>query len=517
MQTSSVDEKTSTGAPAFDELEKDNSNVTEAAAAVDIVEAAQEYTPAQYRRLVLKTDLIILPMLWLCWGLVQADKGSTSQQATFGLQTSAHLHGQQFAMLTTLFFIAYFVAEFPANWLMQKTHLGRTVGVLMLLWGCIVLAIGFCHNYAQLAALRFIQGILECSVGPAFLIITGSFYTTKELILRAFVWGTAPFSFGAASNIAIYFIAKKAQENDAANAWRSISYFLGGLTIFAAIAAFFLLGTPREVMWMSAEEKRMSAARTASNQTGTDSKKQPWDNKQAIEALCDPQTFFFFFCTLVNGLPNSGVQTFGNLVLKSFGFSSLDSILKGTLPINIYQWGLYLIMGFLTLRYTRIRFYLMIGSLIPSVICLFLLAFIPTTHSNRLGKFFLYMLGQTGGIAGFLIQCFVPSNVAGRTKKTVVLTVIFCAYAAGNSIGPQVFRSTDAPRYIKGISVSASMYAVELALMVLWRVYYAVENRRRDRAAEAAGITKEERERLGTINAEMGMTDRQNPHFRYSV
>ena len=48
------------------------------------------------------------------------------------------------------------------------------------------------------------------------------------------------------------------------------------------------------------------------------------------------------------------------------------------------------------------------------------------------------------------------------------------------------------------------------ALVAVWRYYYVWENRRRDKAAEAAGISPEERERLGMINAENDMTDVEN-------
>jgi hypothetical protein len=44
--------------------------------------------------------------------------------------------------------------------------------------------------------------------------------------------------------------------------------------------------------------------------------------------------------------------------------------------------------------------------------------------------------------------------------------------------------------------------------MATWRTYYALENRKRNKAQEAAGISEEERLRLGAINAELGMTDR---------
>lgn len=62
--------------------------------------------------------------------------------------------------------------------------------------------------------------------------------------------------------------------------WKGISFFLGALTIVLSGFVYFIVGTPREVLWLSEEEKRMAAARTVSNQTGTDRQKRAewkWD------------------------------------------------------------------------------------------------------------------------------------------------------------------------------------------------------------------------------------------------
>lgn len=63
----------------------------------------------------------------------------------------------------------------------------------------------------------------------------------------------------------------------------------------------------------------------------------------------------------------------------------------------------------------------MMSCLIPSIIGLFLLAFLPNTPSNLWPKYAVYIISATGGISGFLPQTLIPSNIAGRTKKTVVL------------------------------------------------------------------------------------------------
>jgi ACS family allantoate permease-like MFS transporter len=62
-----------------------------------------------------------------------------------------------------------------------------------------------------------------------------------------------------------------------------------------AVWVFLILGTPREVSWLSQREKRMAQARVAQNGTGSDRTKKGWNSQQAWEALKDPQTHFFFW------------------------------------------------------------------------------------------------------------------------------------------------------------------------------------------------------------------------------
>jgi MFS transporter, ACS family, allantoate permease len=108
----------------------------------------------------------------------------------------------------------------------------------------------------------------------------------------------------------------------------------------------------------------------------------------------------------------------------------------------------------------------------------------------------------------------VPSNVAGRTKKTVISSGTFLGYCVGNMCGSQIFRTRDAPRYVPGTVGCAVCLGVQFALVLVWRAYYAWQNARRDRAALASGVSKEEQERLGRQLGEMDVTDLNNPYFR---
>lgn len=75
-------------------------------AALDVVHAAEgEYTPEQYRKLLREIGFIILPLMWICSSTQYGDKVSVLTHATFGLQTDAHLVGQQFSWLSSVFLL----------------------------------------------------------------------------------------------------------------------------------------------------------------------------------------------------------------------------------------------------------------------------------------------------------------------------------------------------------------------------------------------------------------------------
>jgi ACS family allantoate permease-like MFS transporter len=125
----------------------------------------------------------------------QTDKLGLSTQATLGLRTDLHLVGNQYALLSTFFYVSYLAFEFPFAWLMQKVPIGKTLGVVMLLWGVDVLCMAWARHWVDLSVMRAIQGALECSISPAFLLIVGSFYTRQEVSTKYLTPSHIPADF----------------------------------------------------------------------------------------------------------------------------------------------------------------------------------------------------------------------------------------------------------------------------------------------------------------------------------
>ncbi|GAB7331297.1 hypothetical protein MBLNU13_g02744t2 [Cladosporium sp. NU13] len=482
----------------------------------DIIKES-DYTEEDYKKLLKKIDRFLLPLMWFCYGVQQTDKTSLGTQAIFGMRDDTNLVGQQYSWLTTIFYLAYLTGEFPSNFLLQRWSLGKSLSIYMLFWGVCVFCVGAAQEWSHLMAIRALQGFFECTISPGFVLVIGSWYRTDEHSSRSLFWQSANAGFGILASLIMYGIGTHAQKNpDSLAPWRAISMFLGTCTVVLALICFALLGSPQEVFWLSKDEKRMAAARILRNKAGRDVTGKKWKWDQVTEAFKDPQLYFAMVNAFLSSVPNGGLTTFGNIMYNSFGFTRLQVLLVD-IPRSVVSLCLFLIVGIYTRRVPNRRLYIMAASTVTPFIGLIALSMIPNSPANMWTKWGMYLITVPYVLALFLAWTLIPSNVAGRTKKTIISSATFLGYCVGNMAGSQIFKEADAPRYIPGTIGAGVSLGLEFLLIVIWRVYYMWQNRRRDKKALESGITKEEQERLGRELGEIDTTDMANPHFRYTM
>lgn len=73
----------------------------------------------------------------------------------------------------------------------------------------------------------------------------------------------------------------------------------------------------------------------------------------------------------------------------------------------------------------------------------------------------------------------VAANVAGHTKRTTANGVEFVFYAAGNIVGPFLFDSKEAPRYITAIKALAGLYGASIFFTAALAIIMLRCNRKR--------------------------------------
>lgn len=178
---------------------------------------------------------------------------------------------------------------------------------------------------------------------------------------------------------------------------------------------------------------------------------------------------------------------------------------------------IFIIVGFYTRKVKNRRMYVMALACLPPFVGLLALALLPQDPSLKWTKWGLYFMTVPTVLSLFLAWTLIPSNVAGRTKKTIISSSTFLGYCVGNMCGSQIFRTEDAPQYISGTTGASVCLGVEFLLICAWRAWYMWLNRKRDREAAESGLSKEEQEKLGRDMGEQDVTDLNNPYFRYTL
>jgi len=134
------------------------------------------------------------------------------------------------------------------------------------------------------------------------------------------------------------------------------------------------------------------------------------------------------------------------------------------------------------------------------------------SKAKQVGLLISYYIVLSFWAAQTLAMSMISRNVAGQTKKTVVVAANFISWATGNAIGPQVFLSTDAPRYFIAFSTHMGCYALLVVVIGYLRFELKRRNAAKERLAEM-GVKGARDEHL--VHAFEDLTDRENPNFRY--
>ncbi|KAI1384532.1 MFS general substrate transporter [Hypoxylon trugodes] len=474
-----------------------------------------DYTDGEFKLLRRKVDRYLLPLMWLCHGLQSVDKACVGTQATFGLREDTGLVGQQYSWLTTVFYLTYMCFEFPSIVLLQRYSMGRVLSLYIIGWGLVVLCIGFSQNFTHLITLRALQGIFECCISPGFLLVVGTWYTTREHPSRALVFQTGYAGVSIITDSVIYGIGSVTDKNPDFQAWRYISFFLGGFTILAGLLCLLFLGTPSEVHWLSTDEKKIAIARVMANNTGHDrTGMKDWKWGQARECLVDPTFWFAGINAFVGAVPNGALSTFSAILNTTFGFTNLEVLLLN-IPKCIFAVLYFLAVGVLVTKKKNLRMWVMMISTIPAIIGFILLAVLPNEPRYKWTKWGAVFMTCTFITATFFAWSLVTSNVAGRTKRTVVSTITFLGYCIGNMAGSQIFQAKDAPRYIPGSIGCAVCLGVQMLIIFQWRVILNMRNNRRDKQMNELGITEDDIVKNGREMGAQDCTDLENPYFRY--
>lgn len=427
------------------------------------------------------------------------DKQSLSYASVYGLLPDLNLTSQQYSWLTSCFYLAQLVSEWPFIYLMSRLPLARFVGSTIIIWGIICMCLAAPNNFAGFAAVRSLLGFAEGAVSPAFITITSIWYKKSEHPLRVGMWVTCNGLAQVVGGLMMYGIGERSNLSIAP--WRVMFLVAGGITIAAGILFFFAMPAGPGTAWfLTAEEKIIAERRMASQHDGGD--KTTFSMAQLKEAAVDSQAFFaLMFGILVTMC--SPVLTFASLVIKNQGYTPAETLLYGA-PSGAVQ------IVFIWIGIAGCWFYpnrrslvVLLISIVPLIGCI-LLTVLPLRAGW--GVIAASWLASVISSQFSILMSLSASNVRGNTKKAVVNALFFVGYSTGCIAAPQLW--TEPPRYRDGVICALVDWGLLYVFVpaywwICWR-----ENRKRDRT-HSQGVVE--------FTPGADVTDKEDKAFRYTT
>ena len=219
--------------------------------------------------------------------------------------------------------------------------------------------------------------------------------------------------------------------------------------IFGIGVGFWMPDSPMRAKCFTEQEKIDMVERVRDNQTGMQNREFKWH--QFYEGLKDPQVWAYSMVSLTTTLPTSGLGAFSNIVIKSFGFTLLETQLLAMVL------GFYIIIILLgsawIVKRTGQTVYVMLGFMAPSFVGTAILMTVDphVSRTQDIGLLISYYITLSFWAAQTLALTLISRNIAGQTKKTIAVAMNFIWWAAGNAIGKPLLNKTAPSRAIRPI------------------------------------------------------------------
>ncbi|KAI5456458.1 major facilitator superfamily domain-containing protein [Mariannaea sp. PMI_226] len=461
-----------------------------------------------------KIDRRVLVVMILTYFLQAIDKGTLSFASIMGITKDTGMLNadgtvsQKYSWLTTCIYIAILVVEYPQNYIIVRVPIAKYLSFSIIAWGTTLACHAACKDFTGLVVVRTLLGIFESACQPAFVILSAMWYRREEQTARVTYWYMMNGAQQIVGGLLAYCFSLIKSGPLKSWQWLFLSYGIISI-IFGFFVLWWMPDSPMRAHCFTEQEKHEMVERVRDNQTGIQNRK--FKKEQFIEGLKDPQIWGYALISMCTALPTSGLGAFANIIIKSFGFTTLQTQLLAMVL------GFYIIIVLLSsvwlVKKTSQNLFVMLGFCVPSFVGTILLMTLPNnTYAQHIGLLICYYLTLSFWSAGTLALSMISRNVAGQTKKTVAVAVNFIFWAAGNSIGPQVFLATDGPRYFIAFATHLGCYSLLVLIILGLRWYLRHQNKKRDEMA-AEGVAQARDTEL--IRAWEDLTDKENLSFRY--
>ncbi|KAI1103629.1 MFS general substrate transporter [Jackrogersella minutella] len=434
------------------------------------------------RRVIRRIDIRILPLILGAYFFQQLDKSSLSYVSIFGILEDANLTSMEYSWLGSILYIAQLIFQPLAAFLLVKLPTGKVIGMAVVCWGTCAAIMASCTNFGSLLALRFLMGSFEAMIAPSCLAVTQMWWRRSEQTLRASYWNAmngVTFIVGSLVTYGLgHIVSTKIYR------YQTIFIFCGTLTfLFGIIFLVLMPDSPMEAKYLDERERIIAVERLRANQMGVASRQWKWDHVK--ETFMDFKTLLWFILIVAISIASGGISTFGNLILKDFGYTNFNAILF-SMPTGAIQVVMIIGSAWVATRIGRKGIVISGLACLPTIGTVLMLT-VPRNEKNKGVLLLGYYLVQCLGAITPMVYAWSAQNTGGDTKKKTSSAMMFMGMCTGNIIGPLLYNTKDAPLYRPGLIANLVMFVTVGVLGLLIPMYLMFLNKWHGKKREEVG------------------------------
>lgn len=408
---------------------------------------------------------------------------------------------------------------------------------------------GLVENFAGLVAVRFVLGACEGGILPGIILYLSTIYKRHELQLRVGVFYASASLSGAFGGLLATAIIKMDGVGNLAG-WRWIFILEGIATcLLGVLAAIILPASISSAKFLTEEEKQFAlqrfwtADRTANsaplsepstriigsekgaadvmvethdatnpdNETAiVHQEEEQFEWREILRGLTDIQAWFTGVAYMGLIVSLYSFSLFLPTIISELGFEGGQAQLH-TVPPYVPATVLTIVVAFVADRFK------MRGPMILICLPLNIIGYIMiiTAKSNEVRYAAVFLIATGLYPCAPCILSIIPNNTSGHYKKATAVALQLGVANAGGFVSTFVYTQDQAPKYIRGHSITLAFVSMAWVLVAINVTYCMYENKARaDGRRQNNIIQYQELWDLGKTRAPIG--DR-HPNFRFTL
>ncbi|KAJ5757385.1 uncharacterized protein N7511_006079 [Penicillium nucicola] len=459
----------------------------------DLMSGRTLLTAQEEKKLLRKIDWRLMTLCSLIFMFKNLDSSNASNARIMNKGTDQNIMTQlgitsnEYNLVTVLYYVPYILLEAPSNLLLKRFSPSKWQSRIMISWGVVLMCNAAVKNKGGLYTTRFLLGLAEAGQFPGVILQMTYWYRPDEMSLRLLYFYICGNVSGIFSGLLAYaFDTVSGAAGLSGWQWLFLSEGIATV-IFGVAIAFLLPDFPETASWLTEREKKFIQARLPANAPRANEKN--FNFREVIESLKDVRLWLFTLIWATFTVGTNGVTFYQSTVIANLGYTTVAQAQLLNIPITVCGILFIAVTGIAADRSRIPRPLYPLSFLVVIIVCYGVFVAYPSTGA----VYAVTLIGNALQAGWFPVMWPWRVQTTSRATGSAFSIGFVNSYGQiGGAIGPQLFNSKYAPRYIVPFSVAMGLVGLcAILTLITWWVTWDTE--RDTRRLKLAKIAAEKR------------------------